>query len=72
MQHKEIFAAVNLTLKDIFDNENHLFGGIPVVLRGDFAQTLPIILLYREEVGEHNVMQVFAALYCGFNYRFCV
>lgn len=43
MQHKENFAAVNLILKDICDDEDHLFGGIPVILGGDFAQTLPVV-----------------------------
>lgn len=43
MQHKENFAAVNLSLKDICNNEEHLFGGVPVILGGDFAQTLPIV-----------------------------
>ena len=43
MQHKEHFAAVNLTLEDICENKDHLFGGIPVVLGGDFAQTLPVV-----------------------------
>jgi len=44
MQHKACFEAVNRTLNDIC-NTNHLrvFGGIPVVLGGDFAQILPVI-----------------------------
>ena len=42
MQNKENFAAVNTTLQDICST-GHLFGGIPVLLGGDFAQTLPII-----------------------------
>ncbi len=42
MQNKENFAAVKTTLQDICGRED-LFGGIPVVLGGDFAQTLPII-----------------------------
>lgn len=43
MQHKENFAAVNLTLKDICKDEDHLFEGIPVILGSDFAQILPIV-----------------------------
>ena len=42
MQHKFNLMAVNTTLCDIQQNE-HLFSGIPVVFRGDFAQTLPVI-----------------------------
>lgn len=42
MQHKHCFIAVHHTLTDLFDNEN-LFGGIPVVLGGDFAQILPVV-----------------------------
>ena len=42
MQNKKNFAAVNTTLQDICGTES-LFGGIPVVFGGDFAQTLPII-----------------------------
>ena len=42
MQNKENFAAANTTLQDIYSTEN-LFTGIPVILRGDSTQTLPII-----------------------------
>lgn len=42
MQYKHCFIAVHRTLTDFLDNEN-LFGGIPVVLRGDFAQILPVV-----------------------------
>lgn len=42
MQHKHCFIAVHRTLTDLLDNEN-LFGGIPVVLGGDFAQILPVV-----------------------------
>lgn len=43
MRHRFCFEAVHLTLKDICSAEEFLFGGIPVVLRGDFAQTPPVI-----------------------------
>lgn len=43
MQHKENFATVNLTLKNICENEDHLFGGIPVILGGDSAQTFLVV-----------------------------
>ena len=42
MQHKHCFVAVHRTLTDLLDNKN-LFGGIPVVLGGDFAQILPVV-----------------------------
>ena len=37
MQCKYCFDAVSTTLADILGNELH-FGGIPVILGGDFAQ----------------------------------
>ena len=44
MQHKACFEAVNRTLNDICNTrEDLVFGGIPVVLGGDFAQILPVI-----------------------------
>ena len=43
MTHWYIFEAVNRTLQDITQKEGFLFGGIPFVLGGDFAQTLPVI-----------------------------
>lgn len=43
MQHKHCFEAVHRTLGDIRDDDQHLFGGIPVVLGGDFAQILPVV-----------------------------
>jgi PIF1-like helicase len=42
MQHKYCFDAVSTTLADILGNELP-FGGIPVILGGDFAQILPVI-----------------------------
>ena len=42
MQHKYNFTAVNFTLCDI-QVDDSLFGGIPTILGGDFAQTLPIV-----------------------------
>jgi len=44
MQHKVCFEAVNRTLNDVCNSGNQqLFGGIPTVLGGDFAQILPVI-----------------------------
>ncbi|XP_067950263.1 ATP-dependent DNA helicase PIF2-like [Watersipora subatra] len=42
MSHKLAFEALNLTLKDLREN-NRLFGGVPLLLSGDFRQTLPVI-----------------------------
>ena len=43
MQHKHNISAVHHTLCDIRRSENALFGAIPMVFGGDFAQTLPIV-----------------------------
>jgi len=44
MQHKACFEAVNRTLNNVFNGgERRIFGGIPIVLGGDFAQILPVI-----------------------------
>ena len=44
MQHKACFEAVNRTLNDVCNTGGQqLFGGIPTVLGGDFAQILPVI-----------------------------
>ncbi|KAH0603160.1 uncharacterized protein H6S33_008164 [Morchella sextelata] len=44
MQHKYCFEAVNRSLNDICGSgEDALFGNIPIVLGGDFAQILPIV-----------------------------
>jgi len=44
MQHKACFEAVNRTLNDVCNSGEHqVFGGIPIVLGGDFAQILPVI-----------------------------
>ncbi|XP_067949741.1 uncharacterized protein [Watersipora subatra] len=42
MLHKLAFEALNLTLKDLRDN-NRLFGWVTLLLSGDFCQTLPVI-----------------------------
>ena len=42
MQHRFCFEAVDRTLQDICNNQK-LFGGIPVVLGGDFAQIAPVV-----------------------------
>lgn len=44
MQHKYDFQAVSRTLNDICDVADEcLFGNIPILLGGDFAQTLPVV-----------------------------
>ncbi|XP_057463821.1 uncharacterized protein LOC130753661 [Actinidia eriantha] len=42
MQHRYCVKTVDRTLKDIYDNINP-FGGIIVILGGDFRQVLPVI-----------------------------
>ncbi|XP_058220214.1 uncharacterized protein LOC131330599 [Rhododendron vialii] len=42
MQHKYCIEAVDRTLRDIRDNPKP-FGGITVVLGGDFRQILPVV-----------------------------
>ena len=42
MQHKYCFEAVHRTLADITGNES-MFGGIPTLFGGDFAQILPVV-----------------------------
>lgn len=44
MMNRYVFEAVHRTLRDITKHENSLFGGIPFVLGGDFAETLPAIV----------------------------
>jgi hypothetical protein len=44
MQHKYCFKVVHRLLVDLLSvKDNVLFGGIPVVLKGDFAQILPVV-----------------------------
>lgn len=59
MQHKHCFTAVHRTLTDLLDNEN-LFGGIPMVLGGDFAQILPVVRKgTRATIVEANIQRSF-------------
>ena len=42
MQHRSCFEVVDRMLQDIRSN-NRLFGGLPVIMGGDFAQILPVV-----------------------------
>ena len=42
MQHKYYFKAVHRILIDI-RSDNALFGGVPTIFGGDFAQILPVV-----------------------------
>ncbi len=42
MQNKEVIEAADKCLRDI-TKEDRLFGGIPVVLGGNWAQILPVV-----------------------------
>lgn len=42
MAHKKSIEALDRTMKDIRNNTN-LFGGVLILLAGDFRQTLPVI-----------------------------
>ena len=43
MQHKHCFGAVHRMLTDVRSDDRSLFGGVPTVFTGDFAQILPIV-----------------------------
>lgn len=43
MTHRFALEAVDRTLRDVCDNDALPFGGIPVLLGGDFRQILPVI-----------------------------
>ena len=42
MNDQRCFEALDRTLRDIIDTPDSLFGEKPVVLSGDFRQTLPV------------------------------
>lgn len=42
MSHKKSLEAVERTLRDV-RNSDDLFGGIVLILAGDFRQTLPVV-----------------------------
>ena len=43
MQNKHCFEAVHRSLCDICGDKDHLFGGLPALLGGDWAQILPVV-----------------------------
>jgi len=63
MQHKAWFEAVNGTLNDICNvDDQHVFGGIPLVLGGDLAQSYQ---LFVEVVGRQLFLPVFTTRLFG-------
>nr|GEV37712.1 DNA helicase [Tanacetum cinerariifolium] len=42
MNDRRCFETLDRTLRDILDTSNKLFGGKPIMLGGDFRQTLPV------------------------------
>jgi len=42
MTHKKSLEAIHRTMQDLRDNQN-IFGGVLILLSGDFRQTLPVI-----------------------------
>ena len=49
LQHKHCFTAVDNSLRDAMGNDDALFGGVPFLLGGDFAQILPVVKRARRE-----------------------
>ena len=43
MQNKYCFEAVHRSLQNIRGDKTHLFEGLPAILRGDWAQILPVV-----------------------------
>ena len=43
MLHKHAYEAIDRTLRDILQKEEVPFGGVPVLLTGDFRQILPVV-----------------------------
>jgi hypothetical protein len=43
MQHYYCFEAVHCLMCDLQSDDNHLFSSIPIVMGGDFTQTLLVI-----------------------------
>lgn len=59
MQHKHCFTSVHRTLTNVMQND-FIFGGILVVLGGDFAQILPVVKRdNREAIVNANIQQSF-------------
>ena len=45
MAHKRLFEALDRTMKDLKDNDM-LFGGVPLIIAGDFRQVWLLTQLY--------------------------
>ena len=43
MQNKHCFEAAHQSLCDICGDKDHMFGRLPAILRGDWAQILPVV-----------------------------
>ena len=76
MQHKHCFEAVHHMLTDIRDNDS-LFGDIPTVFGGDFAQILPVIprgtrpVIIEATLQKSFLWKKFQILYLQQNMRIC-
>lgn len=44
MAHKNSLWGLDVTLRDLRDRKDEIFGGAVIVLSGDFRQTLPVVL----------------------------
>ncbi|CAI9303567.1 unnamed protein product [Lactuca saligna] len=42
MSDRRCFEFLDRSLKDVLEDDNHLFGGMSILLGGDFRQTLPV------------------------------
>ena len=43
MTYRYCFEAVDRSLRDVRYEPNKVFGGLPFIFGGDFAQTLPVV-----------------------------
>ena len=57
MAHKKSLEALDRTMKDLCNNQNR-FGGVMILLTGEFRQTLPMIPR-STQVDELNVCSTF-------------
>jgi hypothetical protein len=43
MQYHYCFEAVHRLMCDLQSDDDHLFSSVPMVMGGDFTQTLPVV-----------------------------